>query len=415
MINYKKFILENGLRVLVHEDKSTPLVAINILYDVGSRDEDQTMTGLAHLFEHLMFGGSLNIPDYDTPLQLVGGENNAFTSNDITNYYLTVPSENIETGFWLESDRMLQLDFSQKNLETQRNVVIEEFNQRYFNQPYGDAALKLRPLAYKVHPYRWPTIGMDLAHIKGIELEQVKSFFFSHYAPNNAILVLTGNIEYDRAFKLTRKWFGPIEKRAIRSRNLPVEPQQTEARIITVERDVPSTALYKVWHVGPRNGKDFYTLDLITDLLAGGESGRLYTKLVREKKLFSEINAYLTADIDPGLIIVQGKLMKGIDIQHADESVNEVITDLQRGEVTTGEMEKVKNKFESSTVFSNTSILNKAANLSFCELLGNPALINNEVDLYRNVSHGMVIEALEKYFIPTNCSTINYMSTRQEK
>jgi len=415
MINYKKFILENGLRVLVHEDKSTPLVAINILYDVGSRDEDQTMTGLAHLFEHLMFGGSLNIPDYDTPLQLVGGENNAFTSNDITNYYLTVPSENIETGFWLESDRMLQLDFSQKNLETQRNVVIEEFNQRYFNQPYGDATLKMRPLAYKVHPYRWPTIGMDMTHIKSIDLEQVKSFFFSHYAPNNAILALTGNIEYDRAFKLTRKWFGSIEKRAIRSRNLPVEPQQTEARIITVERDVPSTALYKVWHVGPRNGKDFYTLDLITDLLAGGESGRLYTKLVREKKLFSEINAYLTADIDPGLIIVQGKLMKGIDIQHADESVNEVITDLQRGEVTTGEMEKVKNKFESSTVFSNTSILNKAANLSFCELLGNPALINNEVDLYRNVSHGMVIEALEKYFIPTNCSTINYMSTRQEK
>src|SRR5664280_854451 len=383
MINYKSFTLENGLRVLVHEDKSTPLVAINILYDVGSRDEDQTMTGLAHLFEHLMFGGSLNIPDYDTPLQLVGGENNAFTNNDITNYYLTVPSENIETGFWLESDRMLQLDFSQKNLETQRNVVIEEFNQRYFNQPYGDATLKLRPLAYKVHPYRWPTIGMDMAHIKGIDLEQVKSFFFSHYAPNNAILALTGNIEYDRAFKLTRKWFGPIEKRAIRSRNLPVEPQQTEARIITVERDVPSTALYKVWHVGPRNGKDFYTLDLITDLLAGGESGRLYTKLVREKKLFSEINAYLTADIDPGLIIVQGKLMKGVDIQHADESVNEVITDLQREEVTKGEMEKVKNKFESSTVFSNTSILNKAANLSFCELLGNPALINNEVDLYR--------------------------------
>jgi predicted Zn-dependent peptidase len=415
MINYKKFILENGLRVLVHEDKSTPLVAINILYDVGSRDEDQTMTGLAHLFEHLMFGGSLNIPDYDTPLQLVGGENNAFTSNDITNYYLTVPSENIETGFWLESDRMLQLDFSQKNLETQRNVVIEEFNQRYFNQPYGDATLKMRPLAYKVHPYRWPTIGMDLAHIKGIELEQVKSFFFSHYAPNNAILALTGNIEYDRAYKLTRKWFGPIEKRAIRSRNLPVEPQQTEARIITVERDVPSTALYKVWHVGPRNGKDFYTLDLITDLLAGGESGRLYTKLVREKKLFSEINAYLSADIDPGLIIVHGKLMKGIDIQHADESINEVIIDLQKEEITKDEMEKVKNKFESSTVFSNTSILNKAANLSFCELLGNPALINNEVDLYRNVSHGMVIEALEKYFIPTNCSTINYMSTRQEK
>jgi predicted Zn-dependent peptidase len=415
MIKYKKFTLENGLRVLVHEDKSTPLIAMNILYDVGSRDEDQTMTGLAHLFEHLMFGGSLNIPDYDTPLQLAGGENNAFTSNDITNYYLTIPSENIETGFWLESDRMLQLDFSQKNLDTQRNVVIEEFNQRYFNQPYGDSTLKLRPLTYKVHPYRWPTIGMDMAHIKNADLEQIKSFFFSHYAPNNAILALTGNIEYDLAYKLSRKWFGPIEKRAIRSRNLPAEPQQTMARILTIEKDVPSTALYKVWHVGPRNSKDFYTLDLITDLLAGGESGRLYTKLVREKKLFSEINAYLTADIDPGLIIVHGKLMNGIDIQHADESVNEVINGLLKEKVIKVEMEKVKNKFESSTVFSNTSILNKAANLSFFELLGNPELINNEVELYRNVSHGMVIEALEKYFVPANCSTLNYMSTRQEK
>ena len=415
MINYKRFTLENGLRVLVHEDKSTPLIAMNILYDVGSRDEDPAMTGLAHLFEHLMFGGSLNIPDFDTPLQLVGGENNAFTNNDITNYYLTIPSENIETGFWLESDRMLELDFSQKNLDTQKNVVIEEFNQRYLNQPYGDAILKLRPLAYKVHPYRWPTIGLDITHIENTDLEQVKRFFFSHYAPNNAILALTGNIEYDLAFKLSQKWFGPIEKRKLQSRNLPVEPEQTEERILTIEKDVPSTALYKVWHIGPRNSKDFYTLDLITDLLAGGESGRLHTKLVREKKLFSEINAYITADIDPGLIIVQGKLMKGIDIQHAEESVNQVIKNLQNENNIKDEMEKVKNKFESSTVFSNTSILNKAANLSFFELLGNPGLINNEVDAYRNVSQEMVIEATRKFFVPSNCSTVNYISTRKEK
>ncbi|MGD0755878.1 MAG: pitrilysin family protein [Bacteroidales bacterium] len=415
MINYKRFSLENGLRVLVHEDKSTPLIAMNILYDVGSRDEDPAMTGLAHLFEHLMFGGSINIPDYDTPLQLVGGENNAFTNNDITNYYLTIPSENIETGFWLESDRMLELDFSLKNLDTQKNVVIEEFHQRYLNQPYGDAILKLRPLAYKVHPYRWPTIGMDMDHIKNTDLGQVKNFFFSHYAPNNAILALTGNLGYDLAFRLSQKWFGPIEKRAIQVRNLPSEPEQTEQRIITIERDVPSTALYKVWHIGPRNSKDFYTLDLITDLLSGGESGRLHTKLVREKKLFSEINAYLTADIDPGLLIVQGKLMKEVDIQNADESINEVIKGLMKDNEIKDEMEKVKNKFESSTVFSNTSILNKAANLSFFELLGDPGLINNEVKSYRNVSHGMVIEALERYLIPTHCSTINYISTRKEK
>ena len=415
MINYKRFILENGLRVLVHEDKSTPLIAMNILYDVGSRDEDPAMTGLAHLFEHLMFGGSVNIPDYDTPLQLVGGENNAFTNNDITNYYLTIPSENIETGFWLESDRMLELDFSPKNLDTQKNVVTEEFNQRYLNQPYGDAILKLRPLAYKVHPYRWPTIGMDMSHIRNTDLEQVKSFFFSHYAPNNAILALTGNIGYDLAYELTQKWFGPIEKRSVKPRNLPVEPKQTEERILAIERDVPSDAIYKVWHIGPRKSEDFYTLDLVTDLLAGGESGRLYTKLVRGKKLFSEINAYLTADIDPGLIIVQGKLMKGINIQHANESINEVIIGLINEDGIKDEMEKVKNKFESSNVFSNTSILNKAANLSFCELLGNPGLINSEVDTYRNVNHGMVAEAIKRYFISSNCSTINYISTRKEK
>ena len=414
MINYKRFLLENGLKVLVHEDKSTPLIAMNILYDVGSRDEDPSMTGLAHLFEHLMFGGSVNIPDFDTPLQLVGGENNAFTNNDITNYYLTIPSENIETGFWLESDRMLELDFSQKNLDTQKSVVTEEFNQRYLNQPYGDALLKLRPLAYKVHPYRWPTIGMDMAHIRNTNIDQIKKFFFSHYAPNNAILALTGNIDYDLAYKLTQKWFGPIDNRPMKVRNLPAEPDQTEERILTIENDVPSAALYKVWHIGARKSHDFYTLDLITDLLAGGESGRLHTKLVREKKLFSEINAYITADIDPGLIFIQGKLMKGVDIQNANNSVNDVINSLLNYNGIHEEIEKVKNKFESSTVFSNTSILNKAANLSFFELLGDPGLINDEVQSYRSVTYEMITEAVKRYFTSSNCSTLNYISTRKE-
>jgi zinc protease len=414
MINYKRFTLDNGLRVLIHEDRSTPLVALNVLYDVGSRDEDPEMTGLAHLFEHLMFGGSVNIPEYDTPLQMVGGENNAFTNNDITNYYLTIPSENIETGFWLESDRMLELDFSQKNLDIQKNVVIEEFNQRYLNQPYGDAILKLRPLAYKVHPYRWPTIGMDTSHIEKTDLEQIKKFFFSHYAPNNAILVMTGNINYNLAYNLTNKWFGPIENRVVQIRNLPAEPSQNEERILTIEKDVPSTAIYKVWHIGPRNSPDFYTLDLITDLLAGGESGRLHTKLVREKKLFSEINAYITSDIDPGLIIIQGKLMKDIDVQQADEATNEVIFGLHDMNGLTDEMEKVKNKFESSTVFSYTNILNKAINLSFYELLGNPGMINQEVEDYRKVSQEMVIEAARRYFVPLNCSTLYYKSTQKD-
>jgi len=414
MIDFKRFTLENGLRVLVHEDNSTPLVAMNILYDVGSKDEDPEITGLAHLFEHLMFGGSVNIPEYDKPLQMIGGENNAFTNNDITNYYLTVPSENIETGFWLESDRMLGLDFSQKNLDTQKSVVIEEFNQRYLNQPYGDAILKLRPLAYKIHPYRWTAIGRDINHVSGVDLEHIKEFFFAHYAPNNAILTLTGKITYERALKHSSEWFGPIPKRNIKTRSLPAEPLQEEERRLTIESDVPSNALYKVWHIGPRKSDDYHTLDLITDLLAGGETGRLHTKLVREKKLFSEINAYITSDIDPGLLIMHGKLMKGVDIRTAEESVNEVINGLQEKNKTEEEIEKVRNKFESSTVFSNTSILNKAVSLANYELLGNPELINREVEAYRCVSAEMVSEAAERFFRPSNCSTLFYKSSRKD-
>ncbi len=415
MINYTKFTLGNGLRVLVHEDNSTPLVALNILYDVGSKDEDPEMTGLAHLFEHLMYGGSANIPEYDVPLQMAGGENNAFTNNDITNYWITIPSRNIETAFWLESDRMTALDLSEKNLRTQKNVVIEEFKQRYLNQPYGDAILQLRPLAYHVHPYRWPAIGKEITHIERIDIEKVKSFFFTHYAPNNAILALTGNINSESAFFLADKWFGQVERRSIRIRDLPWEPVQKEERYCTVEKDVPATALYKVWHSAPRKSTDFYTLDLITDLLSGGESGRLYTKLVRKEKLFSEINAFLTSEIDPGLIVIQGKLMQGISVEHAEESVNEVIRSLSEPEGIDDEMDKVKNKFESSTVFSNTNILNKAMSLSYYELLGEPDLINTETDQYGKITREMVAEATERYFVPSNCSTLYYKSNRNNK
>lgn len=414
MIKYKRFELDNGLRILVHEDKSTPLVAMNILYDVGSRDEDPESTGLAHLFEHLMFGGSVNIAEYDMPLQLVGGENNAFTNNDITDYYLTIPSANIETGFWLESDRMMELDFSQKSLDTQKSVVIEEFKQRYLNQPYGDAILTLRPAAYKVHPYRWPTIGRDINHVAGTDLEQIRKFFFSHYAPNNAILALAGNIDSDHAFRLADKWFGPVERRSIDLRNLTAEPVQNEANSISVERDVPASAIYKAWHMCSRRDPDFFTCDLITDLLAGGESGRLNTILVREKKLFSEINAFITSDIDPGLIIIQGKLMKGIDISDADKAIADVLSTLNDSGIDENEMEKVKNKFESSTVFSNTSILNKALNLAYFELLGDADLINLQVDNFRKVSRRMVVETAERLFTPSNCTTLYYKSSRKD-
>jgi zinc protease len=412
MIIFDRFRLDNGLRILVHEDRSTPLAAMNILYDVGSRDEDPGKTGLAHLFEHLMFGGTGNIPEYDLPLQMAGGENNAFTTNDITNYYLTLPAENIETGFWLESDRMDEIDFSQRNLDVQKKVVIEEFNQRYINQPYGDALLLLRPLAYKGHPYRWPAIGRDISHIRNTTLGDIREFFFSHYAPNNAIISFAGNVTKEGIRKLTDKWFSSLPERTISPRQLPPEPVQDKMNTLTVERNVPSHALYKAWHIGPRNGNDFYVMDLLTDLLAGGESGRLYIKLVRERNLFSEINAYLTSDIDPGLMVVNGKLMAGVSIDEADEAVTEVINDLIAKPPDENEMEKVKNRFESSTVLQNTGILQKAMSLAFCELLGDPSLVNKEVEKYRSTDQKMVLEATRNYLKPDNCSTLRFMSLK---
>ena len=412
MINFIRFSLENGLRVIVHEDRSTPLVAMNLLYDVGSKDEDPAMTGLAHMLEHLMYCGSANIPEYDLPLQLAGGENNAFTNNDITNYYLTIPSENIETGFWLESDRMLAPGFTQNKLDIQKSVVIEEFKQRYLNQPYGDVMLLLRPLTYTVHPYRWPTIGMEVSHLENVRLDDVRQFFSSRYTPGNAILTLAGNIKTEKAYELAVKWFGQIPVRVPPERKLPAEPAQTAGRTMTVERSVPADALYKAWHMGSRTSDDFYTLDLLTDLLAGGESGRLYNKLVREKNLFSEINAYITSDIDPGLVILSGKLMKGTDIMKAEKAVNEVIDELKDSSLTLTdrELEKVKNKFESSTVLSNTSILNKAMNLSVYELLGDIHLVNSETERFRAVSGKMAREAAISYLNPDNCTTIFYLS-----
>jgi zinc protease len=415
MIRFSKFSLDNGLRVLVHEDRSSPLVAMNLLYNVGSRDEDSSKTGLAHLFEHLMFGGTPEIPDFDIPLQLAGGENNAFTNSDITNFYITVPADNIETAFWLESDRMNCLDFSKKSLEVQKNVVVEEFNQRYLNYPYGDSILYLKPLAYKIHPYRWTTIGMDPSHIRNVTLSNIRDFFYSHYAPNNAILTLSGKITPQRALKLAEKWFGNIERRNIAKRELPAEPEQTEERTQVVERDVPASAIYKAWHITAARKEGFYPCDLITDILAGGESGRLSVKLIKRKKLFSEIDAFITADIDPGLLILHAKLMKEADLLEANNSINEVIDELKNKYVSAREMEKVKNKYESSVIYENTSILNKAMNLAYFEHLGNPDLINYEADLYRKTDKHMVIETARKYLTISNCSTLYYKSKRKER
>ncbi len=412
MINIQKHTLNNGLKVVVHVDKSTPLAAVNVLYNVGSKNEQPDKTGFAHLFEHLMFGGSKNIPSYDAPLQMVGGDNNAWTSCDITNYYLTLPAANLETGFWLESDRMLELDFSEASLEVQRKVVIEEFKQRYLNQPYGDIPLLISPLAYKVHPYQWPTIGKEIAHIENATLDDVKQFFFSHYAPNNAVLSVSGNVDPEKVFALAEKWFGTIPHRQLAKNNIPVEPKQTEERRLEVERSVPADMIHQVYHIGKRMDADFYTVDLLSDILSNGPSSRLIQSLVKEQQLFSEVNAYISGDHDPGLFTVTGRLLPDTTMEQAETAIQQQLNRISSGLVGDYELQKVKNKVESSLVFSEISFLNKAMNLASFELLGQAEDINDEVNKYRTVTKEAILESAQKTFAPTNRSTLYYRSSQ---
>lgn len=413
MIQFSKYTLPNGLRVIHHHDISTPLVCMNILYDVGARDEDEKKTGFAHLFEHLMFGGSVNIPNYDEPLQMVGGENNAFTTNDITNYYLTLPADNVETAFWLESDRMLSLAFGDKSLEVQRNVVIEEFKQRYLNQPYGDVWLILKPLCYKVHPYKWNTIGKEIKHIEDATMEDVKSFFKTHYHPSNAILVVAGNIDFNKTEALTEKWFGGIEAQVKKERNLPKEPKQNEARTLTVERNVPQNAIYKAYHVCNRYHADYYCMDVISDILSNGDSARLYNSLVKEQKLFTEINAYITGDLDEGMFIVSGKLCEGIGFEKAEQAINHELEMMKKEVLNDNELQKIKNKIESIHVFSETSISNKALNLAVAELMGDANRVNTEIDYYLNMKAADIQAAANLYLQQENSNTLYYQKSNQ--
>jgi zinc protease len=413
MIAFDKFILDNGLKVIVHKDTSTPMVAFNVLYDVGARDENPDKTGFAHLFEHLMFEGSLNIPNYDNPLQQAGGENNAFTNNNFTNYYISLPKENMETAFWLESDRMLELAFSQKKLDIQKKVVIEEFKQRYLNQPYGDWNLLLRPLAYQVHPYQWSTIGKEIAHIEQATLQEVKDFFFSYYAPNNAILVVAGDVEVSEVKLLAENWFGPIPKRNIPKREIPREPKQTKARFMEVERPVPLDAIYQAFHMEDRMGPDYYTTDLISDILSNGKSARLNQRLIKEKKLFNQINAYITGDNDPGLFIVQGTLNQGVDFATAQEAIREELDLMWQQPLETDELAKVKNKIEANLVLSEINVLTKAMNLAFFELLGDAALIDLETEKYQQVTPERLASVAKGLFDEKNCSTLLYRAMKK--
>ena len=408
MIQFEKFTLENGLRVIVHQDTTTPMVAVNLLYDVGARDENPQMTGFAHLFEHLMFGGSVNIPEYDAPLQMAGGENNAYTTNDITNYYIQLPRQNIETAFWLESDRLLSLAFSKKSLDVQRKVVCEEFKEHYINKPYGDAWKHLRELAYTQHPYQWMTIGKELKHVEDAQLEDVRNFFFKHYRPLNAILCVAGNVNTEEVKALSNKWFGDIPAGEKYTRALPVEPEQKEARTQTVVRKVPIDALYKAWHMPARMQKGYHECDLITEILGNGYASRLYLTLVKEQQIFSNINCYHTGSLDAGLLVIEGKIKEGFTLDAANNAVKEQINLLLNEGISEAELQKAQNKIEAMIAFEDMSILSRSNNLAFYELLGDAALINYELDNYQKVTAQSLLETAKHVFRPANENTLFY-------
>ncbi|MFP5042197.1 M16 family metallopeptidase [Parasediminibacterium sp. JCM 36343] len=410
MVQYNRFVLDNGLRVLVHEDTSTPMAVVNVMYDVGARDENPEKTGFAHLFEHLMFGGSTHIPDYDEPLQRAGGENNAYTTNDLTNYYCSLPAENIETAFWLESDRMLSLAFSKKSLEVQRKVVCEEFKEHYINKPYGDVWFKMRQLAFTTHPYKWMTIGQELSHIENATIDDVKQFFFKHYRPVNAILAVAGNVTTEQVKALAEKWFAPIPMGEKYERNLPAEPTQTEARQASVYSDVPLDCLVKTWHIDARLEKGYYVADLITEILGGGGSSRLYQALVKEKQLFSNLDCYHFGSIDKGLLAIEGKLVKGVNMEAANTAINEELERIQTELVDDNELQKVKNKTESVIAFEDMSIMSRASSLANYELLGDANLMNTELKRYQDITTADIMEYSRIIFDHKNSNTLYYHS-----
>ena len=408
MIQFARFVLSNGLRVIVHEDASTPMAVVNVLYDVGARDEDPDRTGFAHLFEHLMFGGSIHIAEYDDELQKAGGENNAYTTNDLTNYYCQLPAANIETAFWLESDRMLSLAFSKKSLDVQRKVVSEEFKEHYLNRPYGDVWFKMRELAFEKHPYKWMTIGRELKHIEEATLADVKSFFSKHYNPSNAILVVAGNVVTEQVYALAEKWFGSIPAGEKYQRAIEQEPAQTAPRRLDMTANVPVDAFVKTWHMPARNDPRYYVVDLMSDILGHGASSRLYQALVKEKHLFTNLDCYHFGSSDAGLLTVEGRLVKGVKPEEAEAAVEEQISLLKEKGVTEAELEKVKNKTESTLAFEDMSVMNRAASLAYYELLGDAALMNEELARYQAVTANDILLESRRILTENNSHTLYY-------
>lgn len=401
--------------VIIHEDDSTPMAAVNVLYNVGARDESPDKTGFAHLFEHLMFGGSANIPDFDEPIQNAGGENNAFTNNDVTNFYNLLPAENLETALWLESDRMLCLNFDQEVLDVQRKVVVEEFKETCLNQPYGDVWHHLSEMAFKVHPYNWPTIGKVPQHVEDATMEDVKDFFYKYYRPNNAVLTVAGNVKTEEVKTLITKWFADIPAGQIPERKLPIEPPQERLEKRIQEASVPVNALYLTYHVPERLHPDYYAIDLLSDILCNGNSSRLYRRLLKEQQIFTAIDCYVSGSIDPGLLVIEGRPSEGVSLEEAEIAIRTELDKIMHEPVSTRELEKVKNKVESTLLFSESNVLNKAMNLAFYELLGDVELTNQELEHYSKVTIEDIQRVARTFLTEENCCELYYKATTGEE
>lgn len=408
MIRYTRTVLDNGLRLLVHEDPSTELVAVNIVYDVGSKDESPDRTGFAHLFEHLMFGGSEHAASFDDPIQYAGGECNAFTNSDLTNFFCLLPADNLELALFLEADRMQHLVLNKRTLTVQRNVVTEEFKETCLQEPYGDMWHQFAPLAYQQHTYRWPTIGMSLQHIEEAQIEDVASFYKRFYGPNNAVCVIAGNVKAEEAIDLASGIFGKVPARHRPVRSLPHEEAQHSQRRLTCHGDVPVDALYMGFHMPARSESDYYRADLLSDVLAGGKSTRLFENLVKEKELCAEIDAYITGTIDPGLFMIEAKPADSISVETVEEEIWKLISDLHDTGIAEEELQTHQNKVESSIFFANCSVLNKAINLAYFELIDQPELINLEHQAYQSVSADDMLRVSRRILRPENCSVLQY-------
>lgn len=413
MLEYHKIQLDNGLRVIVHEDDSTPMIAFNILYLVGSRNESPEMTGMAHLFEHLMFSGSKHIKDIDTLVQNAGGENNAFTNNDHTNFHEVFPAQNLEVAFWIEADRMRDLQLTKTKLETQKKVVVEEFKETTINEPYGDFWHHISEMAFKKHPYRWPVIGLKPEHIEQVKLEDAVAFYQKHYAPNNAIISIAGNVKIDDVRTMVEKWFADIPAKANVENSFPSETTQNAALRKTVQGNVPIDSIYIAFRMCDRVHPDFYTIDLISDILSNSRSARFYQNLIKEKRLFSTIDAYVMGTIDEGLFIIEGKLSEGIMIEIAEKAIWQELEILKSDLVSEYELQKNKNQIESALIFSESGTLNKAINLCFYESIGKLDLINREMEEYERITPNDIKRVANWLFENEKSFTLWYLAEQE--